>query len=60
MSNGICVHLWFQFLLTCQHLKSIQKPKRIRYGLRLTPYGRPTFDARGYTDYPFYGDHAAA
>jgi N-ethylmaleimide reductase len=32
-------------------------PKRIRLGLPLNPYDRDTFytfDARGYTDYPFY------
>ena len=32
-------------------------PKRIRLGVPLTPYDRSTFytfDARGYTDYPFY------
>jgi N-ethylmaleimide reductase len=32
-------------------------PKRIRLGLPLNPYDRSTFytfDARGYTDYPFY------
>jgi N-ethylmaleimide reductase len=32
-------------------------PKRIRLGLSLNPYDRDTFytfDARGYTDYPFY------
>ena len=33
-------------------------PKRIQHGLPLNPYDRSTFygfDARGYTDYPFYG-----
>jgi N-ethylmaleimide reductase len=38
-------------------------PKRIKLGIPLTPYDRDTFytfDARGYTDYPFYDDHAAA
>jgi len=37
-------------------------PRRIREGLRLTDYDRNTFytfDARGYTDYPFYADAAA-
>jgi N-ethylmaleimide reductase len=32
-------------------------PKRIRLGLPLNAYDRATFytfDARGYTDYPFY------
>jgi 2,4-dienoyl-CoA reductase-like NADH-dependent reductase (Old Yellow Enzyme family) len=32
-------------------------PKRIKLGLALTDYDRTTFytfDARGYTDYPFY------
>jgi N-ethylmaleimide reductase len=34
-------------------------PERIRLGLSLNPYDRSTFytfDARGYTDYPFYSD----
>jgi N-ethylmaleimide reductase len=34
-------------------------PRRIREGLPLAPYDRDTFytfDARGYTDYPFYSD----
>jgi N-ethylmaleimide reductase len=34
-------------------------PKRIRLGLPLNPYDRSTFytfDARGYTDYPFYDE----
>ena len=34
-------------------------PKRIRLGLPLNEYDRNTFytfDAKGYTDYPFYGD----
>jgi N-ethylmaleimide reductase len=38
-------------------------PKRIRLGIPLTPYDRDTFytfDARGYTDYPFYDGRAAA
>ncbi len=37
-------------------------PERIRLGLPLTPYDRSTFytfDARGYTDYPFYAELAA-
>ena len=35
-------------------------PKRIRLGLPLNAYDRDTFytfDARGYTDYPFYEQH---
>lgn len=35
-------------------------PKRIRQGLPLNAYDRPTFyggDAHGYTDYPFYDSH---
>lgn len=38
-------------------------PERIRQGLPLTPYDRSTFytfDARGYTDYPFYGERSLA
>ena len=34
-------------------------PRRIQEGLPLTDYDRDTFytfDAKGYTDYPFYGD----
>ena len=34
-------------------------PKRIKLGLALNEYDRNTFytfDAKGYTDYPFYGD----
>jgi N-ethylmaleimide reductase len=37
-------------------------PKRIRLGLPLNPYDRATFytfDARGYTDYPFYAERIA-
>ena len=37
-------------------------PKRIRLGLPLNHYDRNTFytfDARGYTDYPFYDGTAA-
>ena len=37
-------------------------PRRIREDLPLTPYDRNTFytfDARGYTDYPFYADAIA-
>jgi N-ethylmaleimide reductase len=37
-------------------------PRRIRLGLPLTQYDRSTFytfDARGYTDYPFYAERAA-
>jgi 2,4-dienoyl-CoA reductase-like NADH-dependent reductase (Old Yellow Enzyme family) len=37
-------------------------PKRIKLGLPLNDYDRATFytfDARGYTDYPFYGEQAA-
>jgi N-ethylmaleimide reductase len=37
-------------------------PKRIKLGLPLNDYDRDTFytfDARGYTDYPFYGEQAA-
>lgn len=38
-------------------------PKRIRLGLPLNDYDRSTFytfDARGYTDYPFYAEDPAA
>ena len=38
-------------------------PKRIRLGLPLNDYDRKTFytfDCHGYTDYPFYGEHATA
>src|SRR5277367_2011051 len=38
-------------------------PKRIRLGLPLNEYDRKTFytfDDRGYTDYPFYGESATA
>jgi N-ethylmaleimide reductase len=38
-------------------------PKRIKLGLPLNDYDRTTFhtfDARGYTDYPFYSEQAAA
>jgi N-ethylmaleimide reductase len=38
-------------------------PKRIRLGLPLNEYDRTTFytfDARGYTDYPFYAEAATA
>jgi N-ethylmaleimide reductase len=38
-------------------------PRRIREGLPLTPYDRSTFytfDARGYTDYPFYTELVSA
>ena len=38
-------------------------PKRIKLGLPLNDYDRDTFytfDARGYTDYPFYSEQAAA
>jgi N-ethylmaleimide reductase len=38
-------------------------PKRIRLGLPLNDYDRKTFytfDFRGYTDYPFYVEHATA
>ncbi len=38
-------------------------PKRIKLGLTLNDYDRETFytfDARGYTDYPFYGERATA
>jgi N-ethylmaleimide reductase len=38
-------------------------PKRIKLGLPLNDYDRKTFytfDARGYTDYPFYSEQAAA
>lgn len=38
-------------------------PRRIREGLPLTPYDRDTFytfDARGYTDYPFYNELVTA
>ena len=38
-------------------------PKRIKLGLPLNDYDRNTFytfDARGYTDYPFYSEQAAA
>ena len=38
-------------------------PRRIQEGLPLTPYDRDTFytfDARGYTDYPFYEELVAA
>ncbi len=38
-------------------------PKRLELGLPLNPYDRNTFytfDSRGYTDYPFYGEQAAA
>jgi N-ethylmaleimide reductase len=38
-------------------------PKRIRLGLPLNQYDRATFytfDARGYTDYPFYAEAATA
>ena len=34
-------------------------PERIRLGLPLNEYDRNTFytfDTKGYTDYPFYGD----
>ena len=37
-------------------------PKRIKLGIPLNDYDRDTFytfDARGYTDYPFYGEQAA-
>jgi N-ethylmaleimide reductase len=37
-------------------------PKRIRLGLALNAYDRDTFytfDARGYTDYPFYEERIA-
>ena len=37
-------------------------PKRIRLGLPLNAYDRDTFytfDARGYTDYPFYEERIA-
>jgi N-ethylmaleimide reductase len=38
-------------------------PRRIRLGLPLNGYERKTFytfDCHGYTDYPFYGEHATA
>ena len=38
-------------------------PRRIKLGLPLNDYDRETFytfDARGYTDYPFYSEQAAA
>jgi N-ethylmaleimide reductase len=38
-------------------------PKRIELGLPLNDYDRQTFytfDAPGYTDYPFYSEQAAA
>ncbi len=38
-------------------------PKRLAEGLELNQYDRSTFyggDARGYTDYPFYGQTTAA
>ena len=38
-------------------------PRRIREGLPLNPYDRDTFytfDARGYTDYPFYNELVTA
>ncbi len=38
-------------------------PRRIREGLSLTAYDRSTFytfEARGYTDYPFYSEQAAS
>jgi N-ethylmaleimide reductase len=38
-------------------------PRRIKLGVPLTPHDRKTFytfDARGYTDYPFYDGRAAA
>ena len=38
-------------------------PRRIQEGLPLTPYDRDTFytfEARGYTDYPFYNELVAA
>jgi N-ethylmaleimide reductase len=38
-------------------------PKRIESGWPLTPYDRNTFytfDAHGYTDYPFYSEHSPA
>jgi N-ethylmaleimide reductase len=38
-------------------------PKRIQLGLPLNPYDRNTFytfDARGYTDYPFYSESTLA
>jgi N-ethylmaleimide reductase len=38
-------------------------PRRIQLGLPLNPYDRNTFytfDAHGYTDYPFYSEHSPA
>jgi N-ethylmaleimide reductase len=38
-------------------------PQRIRLGLPLNPYDRKTFytfDAHGYTDYPFHSEHPPA
>jgi N-ethylmaleimide reductase len=38
-------------------------PRRVRLGLPLNDYDRKTFytfDCHGYTDYPFYGEHATA
>lgn len=38
-------------------------PKRLAEGLELNPYDRSTFyggNAKGYTDYPFYGQKTAA
>jgi N-ethylmaleimide reductase len=38
-------------------------PKRIQFGLPLNPYDRNTFytfDAHGYTDYPFYNERSPA
>jgi N-ethylmaleimide reductase len=40
----------------CDSVANPDLPKRIQLGLPLNPYDRATFytfDARGYTDYPF-------